>query len=141
MRKVLAAVLVAMAVVLALQSAPQAADPVVMSGNTVDVTAAYSADCRYNFILADTSGGAFTVTLPAVAGCIGNAITVKKITFDANAVTVAAQSGEWIEGVAASVAMATIGGTVTLFSDGMKWWEIGNTSITITTTTTTTTTA
>lgn len=71
------------------------------------------------YYLCDTSGGAFTVTLPAAASNNGVAFTVKHTTFGgANDVTVA--TGETIDGEAGDT--LTAGEGKTYISNGTSWF-------------------
>jgi hypothetical protein len=75
--------------------------------------------------LADTTGGAFTITLP-VAPVLGMRIRVKDYarTFGTNTLTVAHNS-EPIEGVTADLALNLDGdGTELVYSDGTRGWLV-----------------
>jgi len=54
-------------------------------------------------ILADASGGAFTITLPAIADAAKYRYIIKKIDSSANAVTVDADGSETIDGALTAV--------------------------------------
>jgi hypothetical protein len=71
-------------------------------------------------ILADATGGAFTVTLPVATG-VTVSITVKKIDASANAVTIDGNAAETIDGAATRL-LSTQYEAVTLWSDGTNWW-------------------
>jgi hypothetical protein len=77
----------------------------------------------WEIILADTSGGGFTVTLPLAATCTGKPITIKKISSDGNVLLVDAQGAEEIDG---SPNLSITGQYVspTVVSDGTNWWII-----------------
>lgn len=81
-------------------------------------TAAYSA-IMGDSVLADTSGGGWTLTLPSAPNSQGGEIRVKKIGTDANALTVVSVAGT-IDGDASAVidfpAVA-----VRFVSDGTNW--------------------
>lgn len=87
--------------------------------NTVSAVAAYSAS-PWDVVLADTSIAAFTVTLPVAASATNKAIIVKKVSADANVVTVAAQGTDTIDGHA-SIDIAVQGVSFTLVSNGVLW--------------------
>ena len=73
---------------------------------------------------ANTSGGAFTMNLPA--GSAGAIISVVDYTntFQTNALTVAANGSEKIGGIAAPVSLSTQGQSVTLvYVDGTEGWK------------------
>jgi len=63
-------------------------------------TANYTMTAAPETVLADTSGGAFTVKLPAADVSIGRVCTVTKIASSTNAVTFSGNRGELIAGVA-----------------------------------------
>ncbi|NBR01196.1 MAG: hypothetical protein EBT97_12275 [Actinobacteria bacterium] len=77
----------------------------------------------WDIILADTSGGGFTVTLPLAASATGKPITVKKVSPDGNVLLVDAQGAELIDG---DPNLSITGQYVspTLVSDGSNWWII-----------------
>jgi hypothetical protein len=73
---------------------------------------------------ANTSGGAFTMNLPA--GVVGNIVSVVDYTntFQTNALTIAPNGSEKIGGVAASQSLSTEGQSVTfVYVDGTEGWK------------------
>ena len=90
----------------------------IVSANTTAI-----AQIQY-FVLCDTSGGGFTVTLIASsAGNAGLPICVKKISSDTNTLTIAAHAGDNIDGQASWT--TKIKGTAVLMIDsGTGTWEI-----------------
>lgn len=91
------------------------------SGNMQRVTAAYRVLTSDQVILADASGGAFAVTLPAASAMLGMApLTIKKVDSSANAVTVTGT----VDG-AVNPTLATQYKAMTVVSDGTNWWKIG----------------
>ena len=86
----------------------------------VSVVAAHNA-APWEVVLADTSAGGFTVTLPLAASCPGKPITVKKVSGDGNVLVVDAQGAELVDG---SPGLNITGQYVspTLVSDGANWW-------------------
>ena len=73
---------------------------------------------------ANTSGGAFTMNLPA--GTAGNIVSVVDYTntFQTNALTIAANGSEKIGGIAAPIDLNTEGQSVTLvYVDGTEGWK------------------
>lgn len=74
-------------------------------------------------VLCNATGGAFSVTLPAAAGCVGWIETVKKIDASANAVTVDPDASETIDG-ATTYSLAAQYNSVTIVCDGSTWWVI-----------------
>ncbi len=74
------------------------------------------------FIKCDDTAGGITLTLPSAIGKDTKPLIIKKIA-GANSISVTAQVGETIEGVA-SVIISTIGDSITIISDGTEWWII-----------------
>jgi hypothetical protein len=66
------------------------------------------------------SGGG-TATLPRASDVVGQMLTVKRGA--SGAVDVAATNGETIDGVA-SYALGLVGQSVTVVSDGVRWWIV-----------------
>lgn len=60
----------------------------------------YTVAAGDNVIFVNTSGGAVTINLPAVAGARGRMLTIKKRTGDANAITLDPNGAETIDGAA-----------------------------------------
>lgn len=82
----------------------------------------------YNVVLCDTSGGPQVITLPTAAEAfdtpIGTTLTIKRITSDANAVTIASVGANLIDGTATLV-LAGGGRTyTTIISDGTHWHTV-----------------
>lgn len=72
-------------------------------------------------VLADATGGAFTVTLPAAADLVGVELVVKRINGGGNAVTLqGATAGETIDG-AVSIALNSQYEIRRVQSDGLVW--------------------
>ncbi len=95
---------------------------------TVTVAQNYIADSYFaqpadSLIYADATAGSFTVTLPIAAGHAGRLLRVKQTTTP-NTVTVAAASGQTVDGLS-SVSLAN-GAAVQLISDGAAWWVIAS---------------
>ena len=88
--------------------------------NTVAVTTTYSVQGKDKVILANGTGGAFTVTLPD-ARLRKNAqpITIKRMNSGANAITVGSAGGT-IDG-AATQSIASQYTALTVISDGSVW--------------------
>jgi len=72
-------------------------------------------------VLCDAAAAGFTVTLPAAALCKCNVINIKKIDVTANAVTVAANGAEKIDGQATQVITAPYTNML-ITSDGSNWY-------------------
>lgn len=90
--------------------------------NTVSSTYAIDNSTTDYIVLANTSGGAFTVTMPAPTS--GRVICIKDSTgsFNTNNLTIAQHAAESIEGLAASKLLTTAWGTWCLFSNGTDWF-------------------
>ena len=84
-------------------------------------TATYTALISDNYIDADATTAAFTVTLYPVATNSGRSITITKIDASANAVTVKANAAETINGSNTAVLSARYE-TITLYCDGTTWY-------------------
>ena len=89
------------------------------AGTVVTKTTTYTA-ASGELVLASASGGAFTVTLPAVAA--GAVCTVKKTDSSANAVTVSPASGT-IDG-AATQQVTVQYESLDFISDGTNWFIV-----------------
>lgn len=89
------------------------------ASQVVAKTTTYTA-VNHDLVLASASGGAFTVTLPAVAA--GAFVTVKKTDSSANVVTVSPASGT-IDG-ASSVALSVQYESYDFVSDGTNWFIV-----------------
>ena len=98
------------------------ADPAASGGSSavpVHKTSAYNAAAS-DAVLADASGGNFTVTLPAPVA--GNWVIVKNIG-GTGVVTVAHHASENVDG-ASSVVIASQYVAKTFLSDGTDWWVV-----------------
>jgi hypothetical protein len=90
-------------------------------------TSTYAATASDAMILADASGGAFTITLPtaAVAGAGYSAPMRIRNVGASNNVTIAVQSGQYLSGTVDGTVAVTPGQDFLVFSDGAtKWWGI-----------------
>ena len=87
-------------------------------------TGAYTLTAIDDFIECDASGGAFTITLPAVASTTtGKVYHIKKIDSSANVVTVDGNASETIDdGTTASI--TTQYECITIINNGSEWWII-----------------
>jgi hypothetical protein len=88
--------------------------------NFITKTANYSA-IPQDFVSADTSAGGFTVTLPPANQNINRVIGVKKISSDANAVTISPTGADTIDG-AASQSITIQWNSISLLSNGTGWY-------------------
>lgn len=88
----------------------------------VSKTAAYTIVATDSVILGDATTAAFTLTLPTAASIAGRQYTLKRLNSGANAVTVAAQSGQTIDGATTKV-LSTQYQSLQVVSDGStNWW-------------------
>ena len=85
-------------------------------------TANYTVLSTDEIVLCKTN--AFTVTLPAAAGVVGLAFTVKNANTVAsiNSITMATTGAETINGIAPSTIAPLV--AYTFFSDGTEWWIV-----------------
>lgn len=83
-------------------------------------TTTYSITTADALILLDSSGGAFTVTLPTAVGNTGKQFYLKKTTNDFNVVTVATTSSQTIDGVTTRT-LVTQYEQYYIVSDGSNW--------------------
>lgn len=86
------------------------------------ITSDYSANTINEVILADTSGGDITVTLPPAADFNRYTLHVKKMTA-ANMLTIDGNGSETIDGSTTAV-LVTQYDCLTLVSDGTEWYII-----------------
>lgn len=84
-------------------------------------TTTYTAVGSDAVLRADATGGAFTITLPAVSAASGQRIQIKKIDSSANAVTISRAGADTIEG-ATTISLATQWTFATLINDGTSVW-------------------
>lgn len=93
--------------------------------NVVTKTTTYTAAANDDIIIADATGGAFTVTLPAANAQTGQRLTIIKKDAGVNAITVSRAGADTIEG-AASQSLPTQYKKTTLVSDGSSvWYDLG----------------
>jgi hypothetical protein len=85
------------------------------------ITASDSVDASDTVILANATGGAVTVTLPAVATSEGRQLIVKKIDASANAVTIDGAGSETIDGTTTK-STTTQYALYRIVCDGTYWW-------------------
>jgi hypothetical protein len=72
--------------------------------------------------LCDTTAG-FTISLPNAGNAKNRVITIKKISADANTLTIDTDDSSLIDG-AASTTITTQWGSLTVQSDGTNWYVI-----------------
>jgi hypothetical protein len=87
--------------------------------NVTKKTGAYTATANDFLIRCDTSAAGFTVTLPPAAGARGQLLNIKKISTDANTLTIKANGTEMIDG--ANTVTTTTPANYKLMSDGTGW--------------------
>ena len=86
----------------------------------VSKTTTYAILASDELIKVDTSGGAFTVTLPNATGLAGKEYIIKKMSSDLNTLTIATTSSQTIDG-ALTQGISTQYTSLTLISDGSNW--------------------
>ena len=87
------------------------------------ITASTTATLADDVILADATGGAITVTLPAVGNRQKIPLAVKKLDASVNAVTIAASGADTIDG-AATLVISTQYACYTLVADANGYWIV-----------------
>lgn len=76
-------------------------------------------------VLADPSGGSITLTLPTALIASQKTVIVKRITNGQNAVTIAADGVETIDGFQPEFILGNINEHVALYSNGVEWFVLG----------------
>lgn len=94
-------------------------DPSVANSAVTSKTANYTATTSDDVILCNTSGGAFTITLPAAASSTGKRFIIK-LTTAGNILTVDGDGAETIDG-SLTKQMGTAGDFIDIVSDGSNW--------------------
>lgn len=89
----------------------------------VSKTSAYTASIDDHTILCDSSGGVFTITLPATSGIEGRVYVIKKTDSSANAVTIDGNAAEAIDGDA-TFDLEYEDEVVRIQTDGSNWFII-----------------
>ena len=102
-------------------SSLQVAGPISTAITTTSKTSAYTVTGNDSVITADSSGGAFIVTLPTAVGIAGRTYTFKKIDSSNNTVTVKGDGTETIEGDVNGRVMDNKNETLIIVSDGANW--------------------
>jgi hypothetical protein len=74
-------------------------------------------------ILANSAGGAVVMTLPPAADVPNRIFTVKNVE-DTGGVSIDADGGEFIDGVAVPIDIVALYDSLTVISDGTQWWVI-----------------
>lgn len=91
------------------------------AGEITTISTATTLTSSHQTILADATGGAFTLTLPAASTCSGRIYRIKRINSGANAVTVDGNGSETIDGSLTAVFNAQYDG-FTIQSNGTNWF-------------------
>lgn len=99
-----------------------------LPGNVLSKTANYTVTAADSIILGDTTAvGAFTVTLPAAAASRGKHVIVQQTgAGGVNAITIAGNGAELINGANTFVQGVAQFVATHLFCDGTKWYIIGH---------------
>lgn len=101
------------------------ASAVTMNINGTAKTANYTTTATDYTVLANTSGGAFTITLSSTNAKTGQIYNIKLTATSANALTLSPSSGN-IDGAASmTITPATIRESVIVQFDGTSWWVVG----------------
>lgn len=88
-----------------------------------NVSTTYTALLTDTVIGCSTAGGAFTITLPALATCEGKVYIFRKNTADANAVTIDGDGTEAID-AGTTVTLTNLYETIALWSNGVNAWRV-----------------
>jgi len=100
--------------------------PLSAGATTIDVktkTTTYTAAASDTCILADATGGAFTITLPAAASNSGQIYYISKIDSTAGAITIDGNASETVDG-ALTINLDRQYQSVILTNDGSNWFTI-----------------
>lgn len=92
--------------------------------NVISKTGAYTAALTDDVIEGDTSGGAFSITLPAVATATGKIFTFIRTGAGVNALTIDGNGAETIDGNATDARMDAQYDSVTIYCNGTEWFII-----------------
>jgi hypothetical protein len=95
---------------------------IVFTTKTFSSTGTIDTSTNDNIIYADTSGGAFTLTLPAPTNGRFIVLKDKKQTFNTNNLTLSPHGGEKIDGVASTLTLSSQNEGIFLTSDGTDWY-------------------
>lgn len=87
---------------------------------TVSVVTTYNSVLNDNVILCDTSGGGYSVNLPAAASADKKVLHIKKTTQDFNVLVINPNGAELIDG-ATTTTINTKGEALTIVCDGTGW--------------------
>lgn len=96
--------------------------------NFVTKTANYTGAAG-DFVLADTSGGGFTVTLPASAA-VGDQVAVKKTSSDGNTLTIARPAAGSIDGATTAITTTQYAGAIFECAGSDVWFVSASMSTT-----------
>lgn len=88
--------------------------------NIADISSTTTASTSVNLYNCDTSGGAFTVTLPTAVGNTGITFTFKKTNDDSNLLTIDGDGSETINGQPNQI-LRSMDASLVIYSDGANW--------------------
>ena len=88
-------------------------------------TASYTAGTQDHTILCNTSAGALSISLPSPSGATGRIYAVKKISNDANAVSIVTYYGSSTIDGQSTYTLASQYNSVIITTDGTSWYVIG----------------
>lgn len=92
----------------------------------VEKDANYTATIYDRVIKGDTSGGAFTITLPAASTATGLVLTFIRTGAGVNALTIDGNGAETIDGAATNAEMDAQYDSITIICDGTEWFIIAH---------------
>ena len=107
-----------------LRTAPNATGIRIGPYQLTTATTTYTALVSDQLILADASGGGFTLTLPSAADAVQDQYTIKATSVAGGNVVVDGSGAETIDG-AATKTLGSLYALLVLASDGTNWHIIG----------------
>lgn len=92
-----------------------------LTNNIKSTTSSITASNK-DYIVANASSGAITITMPKASQSKGSIVSITKADSSANNVTIARQGTDLISG-STSATLSSIGSYITLICDGINWWR------------------
>ncbi len=91
---------------------------------TVSTTTLLALSDMDSTVFGDTQGGAFSITLPAVATCLGRRLTFIRAGSGTNALTIDGDSSETIDGSTTHASMDAARDTITIEAAAAGWFIV-----------------
>lgn len=92
-----------------------------LTNNIKSTTSSITASNK-DYIVANASSEAITITMPKASQSKGSIVSITKADSSANNVTIARQGTDLISG-STSATLSSIGSYITLICDGINWWR------------------